>query len=207
LFGGAPGQSADKLFISITNESLLEFQLIVCRCAAVTIGFRCQLPTANCQLPSTRRNARAFLARQLAMAENEISQRAIISSLITQRAEEIADMAIPLWDALSAQLIPIIGRNGFSMLFARSIHLAQATYPWLAADQAPIAGAQFAALKNSFTGHTAAENGTACRALLVIFTDILSLLIGEPLTIGILRAAWGEAAVDGCDKTRNTDHE
>lgn len=119
-----------------------------------------------------------------------------IGSLMGQHPEG-ADAAIVLWEKLATEVISIVGAGGFDSLYARSVFLAQSRFPWLAAGPSPAqAGDRFASLKTSLAAQTPAHASEANRLLLVTFTDIVASLIGETLTTGILRSAWGNAAAD-----------
>lgn len=119
-----------------------------------------------------------------------------IGSLMGQHPEG-ADAAIVLWEKLATEVISIVGAGGFDSLYARSVFLAQSRFPWLAAGAAPAqAGHRFASLKTSLAAQTPAHASEANRLLLVTFTDIVASLIGETLTTGILRSAWGNATAD-----------
>jgi hypothetical protein len=116
----------------------------------------------------------------------------IVSRLIAQRPEECAQLAFHLWTALAAELTPIVGETGFTTLYARSLHITQRTFIWLA----PTPGlqqleSQFTFLQTKLAGQASTEAAKACEAMLVTFIGILALLIGEALTTVILRAAWG----------------
>lgn len=129
----------------------------------------------------------------------------IIDSLIAQRPEG-ADAACALWETLATEVTSIVGAGGFDSLYARSVFLAQSRFPWLAAGPSPAqAGDRFASLKTSLAAQTPAHAGEANRLLLVTFTDIVASLIGETLTTGILRSAWGNAAADKNGKEQNNE--
>jgi len=111
---------------------------------------------------------------------------------MAQHTEKIADAAILLWEQMATQIISIVGENGFNSLYARSLFITHASYPWLAIDSATAQpDHRFAGLKVSFEGQTLAQASEANSLLLLNFTDILASLIGEQLTISILRSAWG----------------
>ena len=136
-------------------------------------------------------------------------QRQIISRLLSQPPQNVAELTLQLWESLAAELVPIVGEDGFAMLYMRSLHLTRITFPWLAIDAQDEhalhkANAQFAWLKISLQNKPA-EAVDASRTLLITFTDILAALIGEPLTNGILRAAWGDDASEITSK--DFDHE
>lgn len=110
-------------------------------------------------------------------------------------------MAIDLWEQLAAKLISIIGNGGFQSLYARSIYLTNTRFPWLArSESSSDADSRFASLKASLDGRELAEASEASIALLITCIDILTLLIGDPLTTSILRSAWGDDALDIAEK-------
>lgn len=115
----------------------------------------------------------------------------IIEDLLgQQRSGDAEDAAIRLWTQMAAQIISIVGEGGFNSLFARSIFLTQATFPWLAITLLSPQPRQLAELKASLEGQLPAQACAANTQLLITFTDILASLIGEELTIRILRSAW-----------------
>ena len=139
------------------------------------------------------------------MASNEKLSQLIASRLESRQPEGVAELSIQLWQAIAAELLPIIGSQGFAMLYARSLHLAQSGFAWLAISSAEARGLQrtdlqFTSLKTSLEGRSLAEVGAASQLLLITFTNLLIVLIGEPLTTSILHTAWGEHASDIASK-------
>ena len=119
----------------------------------------------------------------------------LIEGLMAPHTENVADAAIDLWEQMATQIISIVGEDGFNSLYARSVFLAQPTYPWLAANSlSPQTEQRFAELKKHFEGQTPSQARAANSLLLLTFTGILAALIGEPLTTRILRTAWGNDA-------------
>lgn len=122
----------------------------------------------------------------------------IIASLLAQQPENIADTAVSHWEKLADEITSIVGEAGFTSLFERTLHLAQATFPWLKPDstplQLPLNSRRFAELGLRLENQAPADAWAAHKLLLTIFTDILASLIGEQLTSNILRAAWGNLA-------------
>jgi hypothetical protein len=119
----------------------------------------------------------------------------LIEGLMAPHTENVADAAINLWEQMAAQIISIVGEDGFNSLYARSVFLAQPTYPWLAANSpSPQTDQRFAELKKHLEGQTPSQAREANSLLLLTFTGILAALIGEPLTTRILRTAWGNDA-------------
>lgn len=140
------------------------------------------------------------------METSDLPRRQIIESLMAQPTEQIADAAISLWEKLAIEIISIVGEGGFTSLYARSVFLSQSRFPWLAASSlAPQTDHRFAQLRISLTEQTPADASEASRLLLITFTDILASLIGERLTAGILRSAWGDDASDRADKEFNNE--
>lgn len=64
------------------------------------------------------------------METNGLLRQQIIKSLMTQHPVKVADAAINLWEQMTTQIISIVGEGGFNSLYARSIYLTQATFPW-----------------------------------------------------------------------------
>jgi len=126
------------------------------------------------------------------MESHDLLRHQIIKRLMSQPPDRDADTAVHLWKRVATQIIPIIGEDGFSSLYARSIFLAHSTFPWLAAGPlAPQSDHRFAGLKTSLEGQTPAQASEANCLLLITFTDTLAALIGEQLTNRILQLAWG----------------
>ncbi|MDD5581017.1 MAG: hypothetical protein PHY16_17315 [Methylobacter sp.] len=91
------------------------------------------------------------------METSNLLRHTIIEGLIPQSTEKAAEVAIDLWERLAAQIISIVGEGGFNSLYARSLFLAQSTFPWLAAGPSPPQTDQrFTELKMSFEGQTPA---------------------------------------------------
>ncbi|MHB1085739.1 MAG: hypothetical protein ACYCZA_12990 [Thiobacillus sp.] len=115
----------------------------------------------------------------------------LIESLATPLPGTDADAAMRLWEQMSSKIISIIGAGGFHSLYARSLFIARAHFPWLAPDEMPALTDQlFAQLKKCFESQTPMQASAANSLLLITFTDILASLIGEALTTSILRSAW-----------------
>jgi hypothetical protein len=131
------------------------------------------------------------------MQTSDLPRHRIIESLTAQHTEKVADAAIDFWDKLATEIISIVGEEGFNSLYARSVFLAQSTFPWLVASSlSPQTDQRFAELKTSLAEQTPAQASEANSLLLIALTDILASLIGEQLTTSILRSAWGDDASD-----------
>lgn len=134
-----------------------------------------------------------ILSDNPSMATNGSLKRLIASRLASVRPEEVVERVVQLWTSLASELIPIIGEAGFAIIYVRSLHLNQPAFPWLPVEPVPKqADSLFTSLTTSLNERTHAETAEACQALLITFTDVLVVLIGEPITTSILRAAWGD---------------
>ncbi|MDD4963503.1 MAG: hypothetical protein PHI11_06245 [Gallionella sp.] len=131
------------------------------------------------------------------MDKRTVLRHHIINHQMAKPAENVADTAIVLWEAVATQIISIVGEGGFNSLYTRSVFLVQPTYAWLE-DELP-ADERFVALKRCAAQQTPAQVCAANSLLLITFTDILATLIGELLTTQILRSAWGLPASDQTD--------
>ncbi len=122
----------------------------------------------------------------------------LISNAMARQPQAVIDLSLLLWEQLAGELTSLIGQRGFASLYKRSLALAGASYPCLLATAAPVAfDAPFADLKLCLHRCEEQQRGQASQAniaLLTTLTDMLILLIGELLTINILRSAWGDTA-------------
>ena len=126
------------------------------------------------------------------MATSDLSRHQIIKLLMAQLPEKDADAAIRVWEQMATQIISIVGEDGFNSLYARSLFLSQANFPWLPTSSlTPNTIHRFEGLKTSLEGQTPAQASEANSLLLITFIEILASLIGVQLTSHILRMPWG----------------
>lgn len=93
------------------------------------------------------------------------------------------------WTAIDAALSPIIGERGVQMLFQRSVHLTVGKFPWLRPLREPgVRVADVGRLEAALAPPSDAEATAAKEALLRAFYDLLTGLIGTPLTERLLPA-------------------
>lgn len=134
--------------------------------------------------------------------------RSIQRLVVSQPGVSVADVSVSLWIRLAAELVLLIGDGGFLPLYRRSVQLSAANFPWLqpASEEVPLesGSTRFAGLKRSIDGRDADEASQASAFLLNTFIDMLARLIGETLTIGILRSAWANMPFDLVDKELST---
>jgi len=106
-------------------------------------------------------------------------------------AKALAAAALRMYDRLAGQLALLIGDGGVRALTARSLHLVQRDFPWLA--KAPEPGPSerpFAQVGVSLERQEPAAATEAAAAVLASLGGLLEALIGETLTMRVLRAAW-----------------
>jgi hypothetical protein len=109
-------------------------------------------------------------------------------------ANALAAATLRLYDALASQLALLIGEAGVRALTARSLHLVQRDFTWLA--EAPDPGQSerpFAQVGLRLERQEPAMAREAATAVLATLGGLLAALIGDALTMSVLRAAWPSA--------------
>lgn len=97
---------------------------------------------------------------------------------------------------LMDELEPLVGMHGAGALFGRSVHLVRRDR---ASALSPATGTreeQLACLRDELSRLDIAEARAISTALLTTFADLLTSLIGEPLTNRLLRSAWNLPPAD-----------
>lgn len=106
-------------------------------------------------------------------------------------ARQVADASLVVWGAIDRALSPVIGQRGSAALYQRSLHLARADFPWLAAVYGNAAEPRdFVALHAALVQQTAKHAAAAHDHLLQTMLDLLADLIGQSLTERLLQSAW-----------------
>ncbi len=117
-------------------------------------------------------------------------------------AGRVADAATSTWRRVEAALSRIIGKRGVAALYQRSLYLARADHPCLAAaHEGALQPGDFTALRTALAGQSSPNAATASQALLQTFRGLLANLIGDALTERLLKSVWdnpssGHAAQD-----------
>lgn len=121
---------------------------------------------------------------------NLISQGQI-KRVIQQHTDGFAVDPIASWEQIATKIISIIGEGGFNSLYTRSLFLAKASFPWLNSGlYTPNTLDPFIALREAYAVQAPEQVKQANLLLLITFTGVLISLIGEQLTLSILRSAW-----------------
>ena len=102
-------------------------------------------------------------------------------------AKAVADATVFVWERIALQLAPVIGDVGIRALYARSLHLARAQFPWLSQTEKTIqTDYPFASLNPSLAARDASDAIVAAAGMFVTFTTVLITLIGASLTSRLL---------------------
>ncbi|MES2353603.1 MAG: hypothetical protein V4568_04210, partial [Pseudomonadota bacterium] len=72
------------------------------------------------------------------MTTSDVRQQ-LIEAAMAKGTGDAGNIVLKLWRPLAFQLISIIGEGGFNALYARSIYLTHATFPWLILADVPCA--------------------------------------------------------------------
>lgn len=127
------------------------------------------------------------------MATDEDSSHAIIERFLARESVAPVDLSVELAQLLASALIGIVGEIGFASLLARSVRYTAQTHPWLVLDpRLHPSDPEFDLLRQCLSAQPEAEVRAATRQLFNTFTDILVSLIGDHLTLVILRSALSD---------------
>lgn len=131
------------------------------------------------------------------MATTNVERNKMIRRAVMQRPDEFLKVNIHLWEKLAAELISLIGENGFQSLYVRSTHVTEMTYPWIVND-APEKSSEkrFVELHNRLSEQEFEVASAANILLLTTLVDIIALLVGDILMTRILCSAWTNDALD-----------
>ena len=109
-------------------------------------------------------------------------------------AKALAGAALRLYETLAGQLALLIGEAGVRALIARSLHLVQRDFPWLAEARDPGPSERpFAQVGLRLEQQEPTVAREAAAATLATLGGLLATLIGDALTMRVLRAAWPSA--------------
>jgi hypothetical protein len=138
------------------------------------------------------------------MATDDDSPRAIIGQALSRDPVAIVDTSIDLLELLANALVPIIGEQGFETLLFRSAHRVNLAHPWMMFDpRSRPADPEFNLMRRCFDGQNLVESTAASTLLFNTFIEILTLLIGDHLTMLILLAALGRAGAAKISKEQD----
>jgi hypothetical protein len=134
--------------------------------------------------------------------ENSEPRRQQIVDLIGSMPDgEAGEGVVALFVPLRVQVASLVSEDGFRFLLNRSLHQTAKRYKWIDAASATGADA-LTELRGILKQHTHEEALAASTFLLLNFIELVASLIGESLTVSILRSAWGNDALG----TMGEDH-
>lgn len=125
-------------------------------------------------------------------------------SVIAKRAGPSADAAAvakaarQAYDDLTGVLVPLIGQVGIEALTTRAMHLAQIDYQSDNGVEAEkLASGQ---IRHWLERQDPATASDAAATMLSALGGLLVTFIGEPLTMRLLRKAWGDGFPDAAQE-------
>ena len=128
--------------------------------------------------------------------KSELYREAIRGALMDRAgnapdASVVAEATLNIWHQMAACLAPVIGARGVDVLFHRSLHLTSKAFPsFVIVGEHGDNAALLASLKARLAGSQSSDALALSLALMVSFTELLSILIGESLTQRLLRPVW-----------------
>ena len=105
-------------------------------------------------------------------------------------SKAVANATVEALSLVLAQLKPLIGMLALRALYARSLHLANASFERPGADRAN-PDELLAHLHRDLASREPGQALSAAQALLLALANLLVSLIGEPLTNRMMQKAWG----------------
>ena len=135
----------------------------------------------------------------LPMENRTATRHQIIRSLTTAVNSQDGSVALELWHNMAVEIRALIGEAGFTALFARAVFLTRCNLPELDMSK-QVTTEQFSALKLYLQNQSPQQASHSNQLLLITFTDVLAKLIGEAITLSILRSAWRELMLIQAEK-------
>lgn len=122
------------------------------------------------------------------------SARRILAAEIGEMSApgEVAAGAARACEKVSRRFAPLIGDAGVHALFARSLTLTGAEFPWLAAVPLTSPNASWAQLRACLALQPAETAREASASLLAALLGLLEKFIGHGLTARLLHDVWPE---------------
>jgi hypothetical protein len=125
----------------------------------------------------------------------------LVRSTVGSRAGTPGEVAIELWGSFRSRLATRVGEGVFATMFTRALLSVRPSAPSLPEPGQP--ALWFQQLRTSLDAMPRAKAIEVSGQLFLIFTDILAVLIGEAMTLGLLEAAWGSAPASRASKESN----
>jgi hypothetical protein len=119
-------------------------------------------------------------------------------------ADEAVSMVRSAYENLAGVMTPIVGDAGVQAIFVRSLRKCRPAYSCLEAVVARDRDALLDQLWTSLKQQNPATIKDIGIALLTSFSDVLSNLIGDELTLKLFRNAWPDASASGADEAKKS---
>lgn len=105
--------------------------------------------------------------------------------------DAVAQATFIIWNLVADRLTPVIGTKGVDILFRRSLHLTNLSFPWLSmAEEYEDTPSLLSTTKARLASRETIDSTEAGCTLLITFTELLKTLIGESLTGRLLGTIW-----------------
>ncbi|MDP1917135.1 MAG: hypothetical protein Q8L14_12920 [Myxococcales bacterium] len=119
----------------------------------------------------------------------------LVRTTVASREDTPGEAAVALWGSFRARLSTRVGEGVFTTMFIRTLLAARATTPTLPQPGQPTLW--FTELRTCLDRLPRAQATEVSSLLFITFTDILAVLLGEAMTLGLLLSAWGSAPASG----------
>lgn len=129
---------------------------------------------------------------QASRAQRELASRLLARERLGESSEERAAAAASVYEKLYLCLAPLVGGTGVRALFARSVTLTTAEFPFLGGVTVEQPEAAATTLRASMQGQRPDAVIESAAALFGAFLALLTTYVGERLTAQVLRGAWPE---------------
>ncbi|MES2297657.1 MAG: ATPase domain-containing protein [Pseudomonadota bacterium] len=121
------------------------------------------------------------------MVTRELLRQEIASRIEVHESKDLAALAPRWWAAIAGALTPLVGQDGFNILYSRTVSIVQVRFPWLESKAADLS---FILPRAGLEARGTDTIAQACTETLLTFADLLASLIGERLAISIINVAW-----------------
>jgi len=144
------------------------------------------------------------LCIQIDMENPEARRQQIKDLLSSLPAGEPGSALVTLLRPLRLQVASLVSEDGFNFLLERTVFLTSQSFQWINAEPASGAERELNTLRAKLATRTHEDALAASVFLLSSFVDLVASLIGDSLTDGILRAAWGDDALGTLGEDKQT---
>jgi hypothetical protein len=134
------------------------------------------------------------------MEKTNARRNQIIKIIANLPPTDTTGIVASLFEPLKKELTSLFSEEGFNFIFERSVFLTCRQFPWLGTEDTLSTASLLPDLQARLAQQEPGKGREASVTLLVNATDLVASLIGEHLTIDILRSAWGNDALGSLGK-------